>query len=166
VATVPFEDANGDVVNIEKPLTPGRAAASASKPVVLSTEDRASVTAIEDAAESAASDLTAINGKLPTLVNSSVPVKTLLAAGVARQLTTAATTANQALTNGIKAISIHARNSDARFEIGSTSQTATATSHFIAVGERLEFAVPSTPNIGYIYGPSGSAAVLEISELS
>lgn len=97
-----------------------------------------------------------------------VPSKILMAPGTARQLTTSGTSANTALTAGIKAVSIYARTSDARFSIGNTSQTASSSSHFIASGERLDFDVSgySTPNIGIIHGPSAANANLEISELS
>ena len=97
-----------------------------------------------------------------------MPSKILMAPGTARQLTTSGTSANTALTAGIKAVSIYARTSDARFSIGNTSQTASSSSHFIASGERLDFDVSgyATPNIGIIHGPSAANANLEISELS
>lgn len=43
MATIDVKDAGGNTVPIEKPLTPGRAAATTSRPVVLSTEDKASI---------------------------------------------------------------------------------------------------------------------------
>lgn len=43
MATIDVKDAGGTTVAIEKPLTPGRAAAAASRPVVLSTEDLAAL---------------------------------------------------------------------------------------------------------------------------
>lgn len=44
MATIDVLDAASNVVPIEKPLTPGRAAAAASRPVALSTEDLAALT--------------------------------------------------------------------------------------------------------------------------
>lgn len=41
--TIDVTDANNDVVAIEKPLVPGRAAAATSRPIVLSTEDKAAL---------------------------------------------------------------------------------------------------------------------------
>lgn len=41
MATIDVKDAAGSTVAIEKPITPGRAAASASRPVALATEDKA-----------------------------------------------------------------------------------------------------------------------------
>src|SRR5688572_7672148 len=41
MATAPIKDGNGDTVNVELPLAPGRAAATASRPVALATEDKA-----------------------------------------------------------------------------------------------------------------------------
>ncbi|WP_398469666.1 hypothetical protein [Tardiphaga sp.] len=49
MATIDVKDAGGSVVPIEKPLAPGRAAAALSRPVALSTEDKASVDAISTA---------------------------------------------------------------------------------------------------------------------
>lgn len=207
MATIDVKDAAGSTVTIQQPNSNGRQAASASRPVAVSTEDKAAldlvhtdlaaeavlvggVTETAPASDTASSGL---NGRLqriaqrlsslialiPTALGAGgglkvdgsgtpLPTKTLLTAGTARQLTTAATTANTALTAGIKAVSIYARTSDARFSIGNSSQTATSSSHFIASGERLDLDVSgfATPNIGIIYGPSTAAAVLEITELS
>ena len=97
-----------------------------------------------------------------------VIARTLLAAGVSRALTTTVTSADTALTVGINAVTIYARNSDAYFQIGNSAQTASATSVFIASGERLDLDVSgyATPHIAVIYGPSAAAAVLQITELS
>lgn len=46
MTTINVFDASDSVVAIEKPLAPGRGAASASRPVVLSTEDAASLTSL------------------------------------------------------------------------------------------------------------------------
>jgi len=46
MATMNVLDSAGAVVAVEKPLAPGRAAASASRPVVLSTEDKSALDAI------------------------------------------------------------------------------------------------------------------------
>lgn len=46
MATIDVKDAAGATVALEKPLVPGRAAATASRPVVLSTEDLAALAAL------------------------------------------------------------------------------------------------------------------------
>lgn len=85
--------------------------------------------------------------------------------GVARQLTAGATSANTALTAGVFRISMRAVGADVRFAIGQGSQTANATtSHFIADGERLDFAVTSGSNIAVIRDAS-TDGVLEVTEL-
>lgn len=43
MATIPVKDANNATVDLEKPLVPGRAAAAASRPVVLCNEDFAAL---------------------------------------------------------------------------------------------------------------------------
>lgn len=49
MTTIDVKDANGATVAVEKPLAPGRAAASASRPVALSSEDAAFLDGIETA---------------------------------------------------------------------------------------------------------------------
>jgi len=63
--------------------------------------------------------------------------------GVARQLAAGSSSANTALTVGCERISVLAVTADIRYSLGTTSQTANAsTSHFIKAGERLELDVP------------------------
>lgn len=57
MATMEVRDAGGSVVTIEKPLVPGRSNAAGSRPVVLSSEDKAVL-------DSADTKLGAISGKL------------------------------------------------------------------------------------------------------
>ena len=86
--------------------------------------------------------------------------------GVARQLAAGAASANTALSAGVGRISIYARNADIRYAVGSTAQTANAsTSHFIAAGERLDIDVPASPNIAVIRAGTVDG-VLELTELS
>jgi hypothetical protein len=85
--------------------------------------------------------------------------------GAARQLAAGSTTANTALTAGVFRISMRAVGADIRFALGAGSQTANATtSHFIANGERLDFAVPPDGNIAVIRDGSTSGT-LEVTEL-
>lgn len=54
MATIDVKDAADNTVAIERPLAPGRGAASASRPVVLSTEDKTALDAIATAANQTA----------------------------------------------------------------------------------------------------------------
>jgi hypothetical protein len=92
------------------------------------------------------------------------PVEPLSVPGVARQLAAGATTANTALTASCRRISIRAVGADIRFAIGTGAQTATATSHFIADGERLDLGVPVEPNIAVLRNATTSGT-LELTEL-
>ena len=85
--------------------------------------------------------------------------------GVARQLAAGSTSTNTALTAGVFRISMRAVGADIRFSIGAGSQTATSTSHFIANGERLDFAVPGTANIAVLRNGT-TDGTLEVTELS
>lgn len=178
MATVTIKDAGGVDRVINVPNDDGRAAAAASRSIALCNEDQTTLNA-----RASETTLAAINTKTPALgqaaMAASVPVVIasnqsrfptgiLLAAGVARQLSVTATSQNQALTAGIRAISILARGGDVRFAIGNTSQTASGTSHYIASGERLDFdlASLSTPHIAVIHGPAATNCTLEVSELS
>ena len=84
--------------------------------------------------------------------------------GLARQLAAGSTSANTALTGGVFRISIRAVGADIRFSIGPSAQTATATSHFIANGERLDFAVPNGANIAVLRNAT-TDGTLEVTEL-
>jgi hypothetical protein len=95
----------------------------------------------------------------------SVDVEPLGVPSVARQLTAGSASANTALTSTCRRISIKAVGADIRYAIGSSSQTASATSHFIGNGERLDLAVPATPNIAVLRNGS-TDGTLELTELS
>ena len=99
-----------------------------------------------------------------TIKKASVATEPLGFPGTARQLTAGAVSANTTLTSGVFRISIRASSADIRFEIGSGAQTASATSHFIAKNERLDFAVPSNANIAVIRAGT-TDGTLEITEL-
>ncbi len=98
------------------------------------------------------------------VVNGRLSVETLGTPGVARQLTAGAASANTALTTSVRRVSIYARSADIRYVVGSSAQTASATSHFIASGERLDIDVPATPNIAVIRAGT-TDGVLEVTEL-
>lgn len=92
------------------------------------------------------------------------PVEPLSVPGVARQLAAGAATVNTALTASCRRISIRAVGADIRFAIGTGAQTATATSHFIADGERLDLGVPVEPNIAVLRN-AATSGTLELTEL-
>jgi hypothetical protein len=82
----------------------------------------------------------------------------------ARQLAAGSASANTVLTSTVRLISIRAVTADIRYSIGTSTQTATTSSHFIASGERLTLVVPSGANIGVIRNASTNGT-LELSEL-
>jgi hypothetical protein len=83
---------------------------------------------------------------------------------VARQLSAGAASANTVLTTTCRRVSLYARTADIRYLVGTTSQTASATSHFLANGERVDIRLPETPNIGVIRA-GGTDGTLEVTEL-
>lgn len=108
--------------------------------------------------------LTSIDSKTAALINGRSGVEPLGQPGTARQLAFTSASANTVLTSTCRRISILARTSDARFLIGSSSQTASSTSHYIAAGERMELVVPATPNIAVIRAGTvdGTLEVMEL----
>ena len=82
----------------------------------------------------------------------------------ARQLTATATSQNTVLTSTVRLISVRAVGADIRYSIGTSEQTATSSSHFIASGERLTLVVPSGANIGVLRNASTNGT-LELTEL-
>jgi hypothetical protein len=93
-----------------------------------------------------------------------LPIEPLGQAGVARKLTAGASSANTALTSTCKRITMRAVTADIRYAIGTSSQTATTSSHFIASGERLDLAVPLGANIAIIRD-AATSGTLELTEL-
>ena len=93
-------------------------------------------------------------------------VEPLGEAGVARQLTAGSASANTALSTSVRRISIRAVGADIRFSIGTGTQTANGnTSHYIANGERLDFATPTSANIAIIRDGTVNGT-LELTELN
>jgi hypothetical protein len=107
-----------------------------------------------------------IRDRLPSVFQTPdlLAVDTLARPGVARQLAAGASSVNTALTSTCRRVSMHARTADIRYSIGAGAQTATSTSHFIAMGERLDFDVPASAQIAVIRAGS-TDGVLELSEL-
>lgn len=82
-------------------------------------------------------------------------------------LTTTGTSAPQALTSGIRAITIYARDNDAYIKVGDGTQTASATSMFVGVGDRIDIdlSIYKNPYIAVINGPTGSTSIIHVTEL-
>lgn len=93
------------------------------------------------------------------------PVEPLGIPSVSHNLPATATSANTALTTTCRRASIYACNADIRYSVGATAQTASATSHFIASGERLDIALPPNANIAVIRDGSVDG-ILCVSELA
>lgn len=95
-----------------------------------------------------------------------LPVEPLSVPGVSRVITVGTGNTNTALTSGVTRISIRAAGANTFYAVGSGSQTATLSGHFIANGERLDIGVPpSAPNIAVICA-AGASGVLYVSELN
>lgn len=84
---------------------------------------------------------------------------------VARQLAAGASSANTTLTSAVRRVSIYASGANIRYSVGAGAQTASATSHYIAQGERLSIGVPAGAQIAVIRA-NATDGTLELSELS
>lgn len=93
-----------------------------------------------------------------------VPTEPLGIPQVARQLAAGAASSNTELTAECRRASLRAVGASIRYSVGSAAQTATAASHFIADGERLDIALPATPNIA-IMRAGNIDGTLELTEL-
>ena len=97
---------------------------------------------------------------------SSKKVEVLGIPGIARRLQASTSSTNTTLSPTISRISMKAFGTDIRFSIGIGSQTANAnSSHYIADGERLDFAVPEAANIAVI-SDTTVTGFLELTELT
>jgi hypothetical protein len=114
-----------------------------------------------------ASFINGSQGPVPVSNAAPLPTEPLGMPGVARQVTVTTTSANTALTAGVKRVSIKARGCDMRYLVGAAAQTAIATtSHYIEVGERLDIALPAGGNLAVIRDTAAvSNGTLEITEL-
>jgi len=83
---------------------------------------------------------------------------------VRRVVTAGAASASVALTTACRRASIIAIGADIRFEVSSGSPTASATTHLILEGERLDIHLPATPSIAAIRNGAVNGT-LEITEL-
>ena len=83
---------------------------------------------------------------------------------VRRVVAAGATSAFTALTTTCRRASIVAVGADIRFEVSSGTPTASATTHLILEGERLDIHLPATPSIAAIRNGSVTGS-LEITEL-
>lgn len=116
-------------------------------------------------AASSLSNWTTLLARIPAqAIAGLLPVDTLAQVGLARQLAAGAASANTPLTASCRRISMHARGADIRYSIGSSAQTASSTSHYIASGERLDMDVPANAQIAVIRAGS-TDGTLELSEL-
>ena len=97
-------------------------------------------------------------------IRNAIVVEPLGVPSVRRAITVTDTSSNQVLTSTCLRASIIAIGADIRFQVSSSSATASATSHLILEGERLDIHLPATPNIAAIRNGSVNGT-LEITEL-
>ncbi len=133
MATMNVKDAAGAIVAIEKPLTPGRAAAASSRPVALSTEDNATIGDLTETAPATDTASSGLNGRMQR---------------VAQRLTSMIALLPSSL--GIKtaagSLSV-APASDAAFVLGAGTALVgkIKTKFYVATGQTLTRAANQTP---------------------
>lgn len=94
-----------------------------------------------------------------------IPVEPLGIPTVARQLTVTDVSTSIALSLDCTRVSIYARSAAIRFVVGTGTQTATATSHFLDASNGMDFRVPLGATLAAIRA-GDTNAILEISEIS
>ena len=99
-----------------------------------------------------------------TDTNSRFKVEILGTPAVSRQIAAGENSSNTVLTSTCRRISIKAVGADIRYSIGVSPQSASSISHFIADGERLDFAILPNSKIGIIRAGE-TDGTLEVSEL-
>jgi len=156
MATIDVKDAADATVEVELPNANGRAGAAASRPVALSTEDKTTLDSIDTKLDALA---TKIDGRSLT--------EPLGQPSVARKITVTAASASVTLTTDCRRVSMEAVGCNQRYVVGTGAQTANAsTSHWLAVGTRLDIAVPANAVIAAIRDNNATTdGVLEFSEL-
>lgn len=108
--------------------------------------------------------LASVDTKLPAqAIPGLMPVDSLASLGVARSVAMGAASANVALTTTTRRVSIHATVAGF-YAVGTGAQNASATSHYIGAGERLDFDVAANTQIAAIR--ASADGTLYISELT
>lgn len=92
-----------------------------------------------------------------------LPTNVLRSLGVARQIAVSATSASQALSAGCEVVSLKAIGCAMHVRAGAGAQTAVATDHYIADGERVDLAVAAGTTLAAI--AASGTGTLYISEL-
>jgi hypothetical protein len=82
MTTMNVKDAAGQTVAVEKPLAPGRAAATASRPVALSNEDNATIGALTETAPASDTASSGLNGRLQRIAQRLTSLIALLPASI------------------------------------------------------------------------------------
>lgn len=100
---------------------------------------------------------------LPSQSTNGLLVDTLSSLGTARSVAMGAASTNIALTSTARRVSIHA-TAAGFYSVGVVAQTASASSHYIGAGERLDFDVAANTQIAAIR--STTDGILYISELT
>lgn len=109
--------------------------------------------------------LTALNAKVPSQqIPGMIPVDVLATLSTAKSVAIGATSVGVALGTSTQRISIHATVA-AFYAIGSGTQTASASTHYIGAGERLDFDVAANSQIAAIRAVAVDGT-LYISELT
>jgi len=146
MTTMNVLDANGDVVAIEKPLAPGRVAATASRPVVLCTEDLAALasqaTLASVLAKIIAAPATEAKQDTGNTSLSSIDTKMTTLAGYVDGLEALATSLN-GFVDGLEALAAAATPAGTNL-IGRAVADASAATGGIATTARLPSAAAST----------------------
>lgn len=83
----------------------------------------------------------------------------------ARQVAAGAASASVQLTEGITRVTLYARGADIRYALGAAAPAAGGASHYLAIGERVDIAVPSAWYIAAIRAGTVDGT-LEITELA
>lgn len=111
-------------------------------------------------------DYTTRSPKSPVLVGDSLLVASIpQTLGLARQLAAGSESSNTVLTPTATRLRLTATGCAMRYSIGSTSQTASATSHYLGLDQSIDIALPETPNIA-VMRIGLVSGVMEVSELS
>jgi hypothetical protein len=122
MATMTVLDSLGGTQTVEKPLTPGRAAATASRPVVLSNEDNATIGGVTETAPASDTASSGLNGRLQRIAQRLTSLIALLPSALGQ--TTKSASLSVALASDDAAVTALGAVADAAWASGNGTHTA------------------------------------------
>ena len=127
MATINVLDSTGSTVTLEKPLAPGTAADSASRPVAFSTEGKAQLGSVTETAPGTDTASSGLNGRLQRIAQRLTSLIALLPASVGSKADAASLAVTQSTEDKVVFAATNTKLDTANTQVGIVTETAPGT---------------------------------------